>query len=67
MAQKLFRGFTPFIPYLASYKQCPTFSLRPLDKVKSTVFKNVTENKTTICSHLSRHFYIIVSLMRLNT
>ena len=32
------------------------FSLR-LDKVKSTLFKSLTENKTTICSLLSRHFY----------
>ena len=42
-------------------KQCPTFSLRPLDKVKSTVFKNLTENKTTIFSLLSRHFYYCVA------
>ena len=29
--------------------------------MKSTVFKNVTENKTTICSHLSRHFNYCVA------
>ena len=29
--------------------------------MKSTVFKNLTENKTTICSLLSRHFYYCVA------
>ena len=38
-----------------NFQQFPTFSVR-LDKVKSTVFKGLTENKTTICSLLSRHF-----------
>ena len=42
---------------IPSEKQSPTFSLRLLDKVKNEVFRNLTENKTIICSLLSRHFY----------
>ena len=37
--------------------QFSKFSLRLLDKVTSTVSKNLTENKTIICCLLSRHFY----------
>ena len=37
--------------------QSPTFSIRLLDKVPSTVFNNLTDNKTFTCSFLSRHFY----------
>ena len=67
------RGFRDMcIPRITAYHLChinihggkrelsrsPTFSLRlSLDEEPSTVFKNLTENKTIICSLLSRHFY----------